>query len=251
MPGQPNATFATPQPQDPEKRKLIQQQLVLLLHAHKCQQREKLEPQNRGHCVLPYCNVMKGVLEHMVKCTSGRQCQFAHCASSRQIITHWKNCNKEDCPVCNPVKKYTNLQSVSAAQRQKQAINDILNNLLDGYNPNYKTNQRIPLFFYSNIGMPLPELPTYFRNWHISINIDLRSYLIGKLVNAKEIFPIFPPFLNDQHKDSISYAQKAEKDIYEKAFDKETYFYLVAEKIYKIQKEGRNNRNFSNNNNYL
>jgi hypothetical protein len=53
---------------------------------------------------------MKGVLEHMVTCNFGRQCQYPHCATSRQIITHWKNCTKEECPVCNPVKKYVNQQ---------------------------------------------------------------------------------------------------------------------------------------------
>lgn len=28
----------------------------------------------------------------------------AHCASSRQIIFHWKNCTQQDCPVCLPLK---------------------------------------------------------------------------------------------------------------------------------------------------
>ena len=30
-----------------------------------------------------------------------------HCASSRQIIYHWKNCNQQECPVCLPLKTTT------------------------------------------------------------------------------------------------------------------------------------------------
>ncbi|CAK5086048.1 unnamed protein product [Meloidogyne enterolobii] len=112
-------------PQDPEKIKLIQQQLVLILHAHKCQQRQKLEPQNCGICFHPYCSTMKSVLEHFVKCTSGRQCQFPHCVSSRQIISHWTNCNLEYCRVCTPVKKYTTQQDAG----QNKALDTMLNNL--------------------------------------------------------------------------------------------------------------------------
>ena len=57
---------------------------------------------------------MKNVLNHMTSCQSGKSCPVAHCSSSRQIIAHWKHCNRSDCPVCLPLKQADNNRAAQA-----------------------------------------------------------------------------------------------------------------------------------------
>ncbi|XP_037725190.1 histone acetyltransferase p300-like [Drosophila subpulchrella] len=82
---------------DEGRKRLIQQQLALLLHAHKCKRKRQ--------CRVNHCRTIKTVLAHMATCRKGSECPVTYCASSRHILLHYKTCKNSDCFFCSFVRQ--------------------------------------------------------------------------------------------------------------------------------------------------
>ncbi|CAF2677876.1 unnamed protein product [Rotaria sp. Silwood2] len=192
-----------------QRKQFIQKQLVLLLHAHKCQQRENQtindEITRPSACTLPHCSTMKNVLQHMKKCTDHETCTIPHCVTSRQIISHWKQCNDYQCSVCQPFK----------ASSTSALLNQTTNN---------NTN---------TINVPI----TINKEWQRHVTQEMRQHLVQKIIT--ELLPITNTgAIRDTSIINLAdYARYLENETFEIANSHEEYFHKLAEKIYKLQKE--------------
>ncbi|CAF1337815.1 unnamed protein product [Rotaria sordida] len=170
---------------DVQRKQFIQKQFVLLLHAQKCQQRENQtindETTRPNRCTLPHCSTMKN------------------------IISHWKQCNNSQCPICQPLK----IPSILAL------LNQTTNNNINATNTPITIN----------------------KEWQRCITQERRQHLVQKIITA-----LIPITTTDAIRDILiiylaDYARCIENETFEIADSHEEYFHKLAEKIYKFQKE--------------
>ncbi|KAL8221855.1 UNVERIFIED_CONTAM: hypothetical protein K2H54_074576, partial [Gekko kuhli] len=241
---------------DPEKRKLIQQQLVLLLHAHKCQRREQANALLGGTAVglgnsgsvgvgqqtTPNINTTNQIDPSSIERAyaalgltyQGNQMQTQPQA---QVKSQQQGQSPQGLRPMNPAN--ANPMGVNGGvgvQAQSLLSDSMLHSAMNSQNPMMNENANV-----ASLGaMPTATHPSGIgirKPWHEDITQDLRNHLVHKLVQA--IFPTpDPAALKDRRMANlVSYARKVEGDMYESANSRAEYYHLLAEKIYKIQKE--------------
>ncbi|XP_073504745.1 uncharacterized protein [Phyllobates terribilis] len=76
----------------------LYEQLVILFHSHGCAECTETGDLLQ-YSAVPTCHSVDGVLSHMKYCKAGMSCQFPGCSFARVIVSHWKICRNNQCPV--------------------------------------------------------------------------------------------------------------------------------------------------------
>ncbi|EFO88302.1 hypothetical protein CRE_08483 [Caenorhabditis remanei] len=102
-------SLANPSALSPETKKLVQQQLVFLIHANACMKKSTTgtatgQTPIGPPCNLPHCQNFKHILGHMKTCRAGPLCSAQYCNSSRVILKHWTSCTNESCAICSTIR---------------------------------------------------------------------------------------------------------------------------------------------------
>jgi len=112
-----------------------------------------------------------------------------HCASSRQIITHWRNCTHNDCLVCLPLKNTADRRSSPAPVCQLPTAVGLptpSSQLSDVFLANMPPPTDI-VHGYQALGLPLPTQQQVSQVLFSYIPQDLHQgdHLYGKLENLE------------------------------------------------------------------
>ncbi|GAA31548.2 E1A/CREB-binding protein [Clonorchis sinensis] len=260
---------------DPEKRRLIQHQLILLLHARRC----KAQDGDRGNqCNQPHCKTMRDVLQHMATCNEGKDCQKPHCASSRQIVSHWKNCSNRECPVCEPLRQSQHYQQNQIVRQQQSQVvatqAAVRTPEVNGVDPNAISSgqsftQAAPIMRATTAGnsavattglrtaAPAGTATTLDPSnvngvsgpaivnrtsidqtgWRKEVNMPKRNHVVRRIVRFIFPFPDPAAYNDPRMRNLIEYARKVEREMYSTATTMDHYFRLLAERCYKIHRE--------------
>lgn len=226
----------------------IQQRLVLLIHAKKCQNREN--ESGTISCTWLHCLIMKKALNHLSNCQAQSECREAHCYSSKMIIKHWNCCSDITCDICFPLKQAEREYNDKVIQQAKD-LQELVDSVLES-NPvddqsisligqrNDLLDQQIFKYTNSFESEKVEALPVDVKRltnkWQSCITDKIRNDNVRRMIK-KLISPFDLNLLCDGKFDEISnHVKTVEKGFYEMAKSRNEYDSLVGINNHDLEK---------------
>jgi E1A/CREB-binding protein len=172
----PLAPEMRPAENDEWKKRIVhkQQRLLLLRHASKCTAEE-------GKCeVTPHCHSTKLLWQHISSC-SKKDCEVAHCISSRYVLMHYRKCKDLKCPPCQPVR-----EAIRKGHEKKHGIS--MDTLVGGvkrsapeatpYPPPFTPHNQRPLHPPAMKRSPITKsMNAFAEDYEMDVNQELTGFL--------------------------------------------------------------------------